>query len=178
MNKASSRSLIPYLAIILGLVLSIDIARADIARADIARADVVRAKTGNRTQTSFNRGKTELAQINPIIGCQRLTYSPFGVIYDSEIRMNGYTGIMVTRFFNQNTNRSEIVQQTVQLASAPQGWVIAGSNPVYWGTNIRHPTYSPDNFLFQIQPNGTYTAIAYDRLGRTAPVNISNCAVG
>ncbi|MEM9544211.1 MAG: hypothetical protein AAGA60_32615 [Cyanobacteria bacterium P01_E01_bin.42] len=168
MNNALSRVIIPTLAVFSVFAASIP--------ATFAASSL---RLGDREAISQRREQSEIAQqINPIFGCQRLRYSPFGVIYESELRMNGYQGIMITRFFNQNTNRPEAVQQTMQVVGSPQGLVISGANPVYFGTTIRHPTYSPDNFLFQIQPNGTYSAIARDNLGRTSLVAVSDCAVG
>lgn len=167
MNNTLSQAMIRALAIFSVLAFPIDTAFS-----------ATHTISGDRKLLPFRQEKSEFAQINPIYGCQRLVYSPFGVVYDSELRMNGYDGMMVTRFFNQNTNRPEAVQQMMRVVSSSQGLVISGSNPVYFGTNIRHPTYSPDNFLFQIQPNGTYHAIARDNLGRTSLVAVSDCAVG
>jgi hypothetical protein len=116
-----------------------------------------------------------LAQSNPLYGCWSLTSSVFGVVYESLLQMNGYSGVMVTAFFNPNTNSTEYVEQTMKLQDSAHGLMIFGSNPVYAGTSIRHPTYSPDNFLFQVRPNGEYRFVTCDNAGRCSPVEVGAC---
>ncbi|MGB3655483.1 MAG: hypothetical protein WBA41_30330 [Rivularia sp. (in: cyanobacteria)] len=114
----------------------------------------------------------KIAQSNPIYGQWKLRFSNAGVIYESVLRMNGYSGIMLTRYYDVNYRRSVIVQQTMKLSSSAKGLVILGYNPVYAGTKTRHPTYSPDNFLFQINPNGSVRFATCDDARRCSPVEI------
>ena len=73
----------------------------------------------------------EIAQSSPVQGQWKLRYSVAGVVYESILRMDGYWGVMFTRFFNVNTNSTAIVQQTMRLSSSPRGLIILGYNPVY-----------------------------------------------
>lgn len=114
----------------------------------------------------------KIAQTNPIYGQWRLRFNNAGVVYESVLRMNGYRGIMLTQFYDVNTRRSAIVQQTMRLKSSPKGLVILGYNPVYPGTTNRYRGYSPDNFLFQINPNGSVRFATCDDARRCSPVEI------
>jgi hypothetical protein len=126
-------------------------------------------------EKDISENSVYLAQSNPLYGCWSLTFSIFGVVYESLLQMNGYSGVMITAFFNSNTNRTEYVQQTMKLQDSAHGLMIFGSNPVYAGTNIRHPIYSPDNFLFQVRPNGEYRFVTCDNEGRCSPVEMGAC---
>lgn len=108
----------------------------------------------------------------PIYGNLTLRYSVDGILYESFLVMEGHSGMMRTRFFNPNIGETEMVDQTMQLRSSAQGLVLLGYDPVYAGTNTPNPTYSPDNFLFQIQPDGTFFAFTCDDAGRCSPVEI------
>ncbi len=123
----------------------------------------------------FNRSSELIAQTNPLYGCWKLTYSINGVVYESLLRMNGYNGLMVTQYFNTRTRRTELVQQSMKLGNYAKGLLILGYNPVYPGTTRRHPTYSPDNFLFQITPRGQYRAATCDLARRCSPVEVRQC---
>jgi hypothetical protein len=131
------------------------------------------AQTSSSMFTKANSIK--VAQVNPIYGCWRLTWSPVGIVHESRLRMNGYYGTMVTNYYNQRTSRSESVQQSMRLGSSTRGLVIIGTNPVYVGTSYRHPTYNADSFFFQISPNGSYLFSVHDTAGITAPVEASAC---
>ncbi len=114
----------------------------------------------------------KIAQASPVHGQWKLRYSVGGVVYESILRMKGYSGIMLTRFFDVNTRRTAIVQQTMRLKSYSNGLVILGYNPVYPGTNTPYPGYSPDNFFFQIRPNGSVLFGTCDDARRCSPVEI------
>jgi hypothetical protein len=130
------------------------------------------AQTSSSIFTRANSIK--VAQVNPIYGCWRLTWSPVGIVHESRLRMNGYYGTMVTNYYNQRTRRSESVQQSMRLGSSPRGLVIIGSNPVYVGTSYR-ATYNADSLFFQLRPNGSYSFSVYDTGGITAPVEARAC---
>ncbi|HEY9875965.1 MAG TPA: hypothetical protein V6D12_21215 [Candidatus Obscuribacterales bacterium] len=55
---------------------------------------------------------------------------------------------------------------------ASQRLVLLGYNPVYRGTNTRHPTYSADNFLFQVSPDGSLGVATCDDAGQCSSVDI------
>lgn len=105
-------------------------------------------------------------------GIWKLQYSIHGIVHQSGLEMRGNDGKMLTRFFNVNTNQSEMVEQTIELKPSPQGIVLFGSNPVYPGTQTAYPSYSPDNFLFQINPDGSRIFYTCDDAGNCSPVEI------
>ena len=59
--------------------------------------------------SSNNLPKYLLAQLNPLYGCLRLTYSVFGIVYESALQMNGYEGIMITKYFDPNIRRTDTI---------------------------------------------------------------------
>ena len=129
----------------------------------------------NRIFKLSDESSVFLAQSNPIYGCWSLTFSSSGVVYESLLRMSGYEGVMVTVFYNPNVGRTDFVKQTMRLRSSAQGLLILGYNPVYAKTNVRHPTYSPDNFLFQVRPSGAHVFATCDNEGRCSPVEVGAC---
>jgi hypothetical protein len=118
---------------------------------------------------------TDIAQASPLYGCWQLTFSVSGIVHESVLVMNGYSGNMRTQYFNPGTRSSDAVDQTMKLSSSAQGVLILGHKPVYAGTRRRHPTYSADNFLFQVRPNGTLIAVTCDRKKRCSPVDVMAC---
>ena len=105
-------------------------------------------------------------------GIWKLQYSVNGIIYESGLEMRGNDGKMLTHFFDVNTNQSEMVEQTIELKPSPQGIVLFGSNPVYPGTQTAYPSYSPDNFLFRVNPDGSRIFYTCDDAGNCSPVEI------
>ncbi|BAY88999.1 MULTISPECIES: hypothetical protein [unclassified Tolypothrix] len=121
----------------------------------------------------------KIAQVNsqitdaksPIYGTFKLTYSVDGIVYESTLVMNGYSGLMKTRYYSTNTGKTEVVRQNMTLKSIPIGLFLIGSNPVYDKNSERANDYSPDNFLFSITPDGPifYTC---DRMERCSHVDL------
>ncbi len=109
---------------------------------------------------------------SPVYGAWKLSYSTSGIIHESVLLMNGYYGALVTKYFNAETGKTEIVSQTMQLKSSASGLILLGFNPVYAGTKRRHPTYSPDNFVFQVQPSGKAVVWTCDDARRCSPVDL------
>jgi hypothetical protein len=105
-------------------------------------------------------------------GTWKLQFSVGGILHESILIMEGDSGAMRTRYYNSATGRAESVDQAMKLQSSSQGLVLLGFNPVYAGTTTRHRTYSPDNFLFQIRPNGALVSFTCDRGGRCSPVDM------
>ncbi|BAY85907.1 RDD domain-containing protein [Calothrix parasitica NIES-267] len=131
-------------------------------------------KTSTRTPSQSLPSDTsfKVAQVNPIRGQWKLRFNNAGIVHESVLRMNGYSGIMLTRFYDVNYKRSSIVQQTMRLSSTPNGLIILGYNPVFPGTKTRYPGYSADSFLFQINPNGSAKFVTCDNARRCSPVEV------
>ncbi|MDZ8065262.1 MAG: hypothetical protein RMY64_06425 [Nostoc sp. DedQUE08] len=109
---------------------------------------------------------------SPIYGSWKLRYSIDGIVYQSVLVMEGYSGVMRTRYFNPSINQKQGVDQNISLKSSPQGLVLLGYNPVYAGTSRRHPTYAADNFLFSVEPDGSLTAYTCDERRQCSAVDI------
>jgi hypothetical protein len=125
----------------------------------------------NSQNSSFTIAQSTPAS-NPLYGAWKLTYSVDGIVYESVLSMNGYSGRMRTRYFDPNINRTQVVDQTMSLRSSSRGLVLLGYNPVYAGTNTPHPTYNADNFLFQISPDGSLGVATCDDAGQCSDVDI------
>lgn len=112
---------------------------------------------------------------DPIAGCFDLVYSVSGISYESRLVMQGEAGYMRTRYYDTSLGRTADVGQSMRLGNSARGVVIYGYNPVYYGTSTSHPTYSPDNFLFRINPSGSYVFKTCDDAGRCSDVDIEVC---
>lgn len=109
---------------------------------------------------------------SPLDGIWKLQYSVHGIIYQSVLKMEGNQGKMLTRFFNVNAGQPEEVEQTLKIEPSAHGLLLLGSNPVYPGTNTPYPTYSADNFLFTVNPDGSRFAYTCDAANRCSPVEM------
>ena len=76
---------------------------------------------------------------------------------------------MRVRFYNEGT---QMVEQSAIIESTIYGNQIAGYNPVYPGTNTKHPTYSPDNFYISVDEYGNLNVVNVDDRGVTAEASI------
>ena len=108
---------------------------------------------------------------SPLYGSWKLTYSIDGIVYESVLIMNGYTGGMGTTYFDPNIRKTRLISQYMQLSSSSQGLIIVGSNPTDYYTK-RAVNYSPDNFLMSVRPNGSLLVITCDRASRCSDVDI------
>jgi hypothetical protein len=87
--------------------------------------------------------------------------------------LNGKGGGAVrVKFFSPNNNRTEIVEQTINLENTAQGVRLACYNAVYAGTNYRHPTYATDNFYMVQDIYGNVTIYNADDAGNFTKVQI------
>lgn len=109
---------------------------------------------------------------SPIYGSWKLRYSIDGIVYQSVLVMEGYSGVMRTKYFDPSINQKQGVDQNISLKSSPQGLVLLGYNPVYAGTSRRHPSYAADNFLFSVEPDGSLTAYTCDERRQCSAVDI------
>lgn len=109
---------------------------------------------------------------SPLYGTWNLTYSINGVVYRSVLIMKGHSGGMGTKYFDSNVGRTRVISQQMRLGSSSRGLILVGFNPTDYHTKRPVRTYSPDNFLFSIQPNGSLVAITCDRAKRCSNVDI------
>ncbi|MFN6469560.1 MAG: hypothetical protein RMY36_007760 [Nostoc sp. SerVER01] len=115
----------------------------------------------NSQSSSFTIAQLTEAN-SPIYGTWKLQHSVSGIVHESILTMQGYYGSMKTQYFDPQPRKTVAVEQTMSLKSSSKGLILLGSNPVYAGTTIQHPTYSADNFLFQIRPDGTLFVFTCD----------------
>jgi hypothetical protein len=108
----------------------------------------------------------------PLYGSWRLTFSVGGIVYKGVLVMNGYSGVARISYFNYLSRKTEFVDQQIRLKSSSIGLVLLGYAPVYANTSIRHPTYSPDNFLISVMPNGSLKVTNCDDAQRCSDVDV------
>ncbi len=116
-----------------------------------------------------------LAQKQSETGCWKLIHSVGGIVHESILVLRGDRGKMLTTYFSRRLGRTEQVEQTMKVTNSPRGILIIGSNPVYYNTDTRHPTYSPDNFLLQVTPSGETRIGTCDRAGQCSDVDVESC---
>jgi len=109
---------------------------------------------------------------SPLYGNWKLTYSIDGVVYESVLIMNGYEGGMGTTFFDPNLRRTRVISQTMYLKSSSKGLILVGYNPTDYYTNKPDRTYSADNFLISIVPDGSLLVTTCDSAGRCSDVDL------
>ncbi|MBF2062997.1 MAG: hypothetical protein IGS39_00965 [Calothrix sp. C42_A2020_038] len=109
---------------------------------------------------------------SPLYGNWKLTYSVDGIVYESILIMNGYTGGMGTTYYDPNLRRTRIISQAMYLRSSSQGLILVGSDPRDYYTKRPEHNYAADNFLISIRPNGSLLVINCDRAGRCSDVDI------
>ncbi|RCJ32603.1 hypothetical protein A6769_27400 [Nostoc punctiforme NIES-2108] len=62
----------------------------------------------------------------------------------------------------------------MKLGSSAKGLILYGYNPVYPGTQTIYSSYSPDNFLFGINPDGSLNLVTYDDADRCSEVEVGD----
>lgn len=121
---------------------------------------------------SLVRANPPSAEPTPMYGVWKLQYSIHGIVYQSRLTMKGESGTMLTSFFNVGTNQAENVEQTMRLRPSAKGLLLLGYNPVDANTKTQKSDYSPDNFLFQINPDGSKYFWTCDDEQRCSPVEV------
>ena len=111
-------------------------------------------------------------QAEYVSGNYKLGWTMGGSRYEGLLRMEGRIGKMRIQYFNEATNETETVDQTMVLASCTKGLIILGFNPVLASTTQKHPKYAADNLIFRRETNGTVTIVNYDDRGVAASVEI------
>ncbi len=108
--------------------------------------------------------------------CVRVTFSNGAIVHAGKIWLNSNgMGKMTVRFYSTERGRSESVDQTMRTENSAHGILLVGSNPVYSGTYLRHPSYSPDNFLLKIDENGQRRFFTFDLNQNVSKVEIDPC---
>ncbi len=129
------------------------------------------AKSPNDGKSKLLNSQSKyLAQSNLPQGCWALNYSSFGTIHSSVLVFSGYSGVMVTAFFNSDQSRTEYVKQSMEMRNSIHGLLILGSNPVNASTGMKQSNYNADSFLFQVSANGEYLFATCDDAGLCSPV--------
>lgn len=114
-----------------------------------------------------------ISQVNPIRGRWKIRHSNGSIVHESILSMYGFSGKMTTRYFDPRLQQPTVVEQTMQVNPSAVGLLIVGYRPVYSGTNILHPRYSPDTFLFRVDPNGSVVMLTCDTQKICSPIEIT-----
>jgi len=87
------------------------------------------------------------------------------VLYDSGI------GKMRVRYYEPGQGTT-MVEQTMRVENTAYGYRVTGYNPVYPGTKVRYPSYTPDNFYISQNEYGNLIITNVDDRGTTARTSI------
>jgi len=89
-------------------------------------------------------------------GVWKLSYSVGFVVHESQLSMTGPSGVMLTQFFDGESNQTKTILQRIELWSSARGLVLLGSNPTDLDAGEKDSTYSTDNFRVAQRPDGTF----------------------
>ena len=141
-----------------------------------AKNTSIKAPNINNSQLITPSSSMKIAQLTeasyPLYGSWRLTFSVNGTVYKGYLIMKGYYGVLRVSFFDSNVGKKTTIDEGIKLMSSSRGLVLLGSNPVYAGTSIPHSTYSADNFLFSVEPDGSLVAFTCDYAKRCSSVDL------
>ena len=107
-----------------------------------------------------------------IYGTYQVGWTAKGDRYEGILKMNGNVGQMRLKFFNSAINSEDLVDQTMVLATCPQGLILVGFNPTDPNTNNKHSFYVADNIFIRRETNGAITLVLIDDQGVTSPLEI------
>lgn len=102
-----------------------------------------------------------------------IKWSVSGIVHRSLLKIDGYSGVSMTTYWNADTQKNECVAQDVELYDSPDGLIIYGYNPRYCFTNTKNKTYAADNFIVARDGNDLRAFVVDDR-GVKAAVRIEN----
>ena len=114
----------------------------------------------------------EPSETDYIYGSYQVGWTAKGDRYEGILKVNGDVGQMRLKFFNPVINSEDLVDQTMVLATCPQGLILLGLNPRVPNTNNQHPIYVADNILIRRETNGTITLVVVDDQGVISPLEI------
>jgi len=114
----------------------------------------------------------EPSKTDYIYGSYQVGWTAKGDRYEGILKVNGDVGQMRLKFFNAAIDSEDLVDQTMVLATCPQGLILLGLNPRVPNTNNQHPFYVSDNILIRRETNGTITLVVVDDQGVISPLEI------
>jgi hypothetical protein len=114
----------------------------------------------------------EPSETDYIYGSYQVGWTARGDRYEGVLQMNGDVGQMRIKFFNSETNSEDLVDQSMMLATCPQGLILLGFNPRVPNTTNQHPSYISDNIIIRRETNGTTTLVIVDDQGVISPMEI------
>jgi serine/threonine protein kinase len=88
-------------------------------------------------------------------GTWQLSYIVDRLKHDGTLVMQGKTGTLTTRLSESGLGQVQAISQTMRLWSSPRGFILLGYNPVDQEKQAIDLEYSPDNFLFEQQADGS-----------------------
>ncbi|HEY9692982.1 MAG TPA: hypothetical protein V6D15_12290 [Oculatellaceae cyanobacterium] len=163
----------PSISLLLAILVGFSGVKAVLAKSPSATQSVQKPAVITRDNSSFTIAQLSRSS-TPLYGSWKLNYSVGGILYESWLYMSGYSGKMRTLYFDPNVKKTQLIDQSMSLRSSSQGLILVGYNPVYAGTNTQYPTYSADNFLFQISSDGSLLAVTCDDAGQCSGVDIES----
>ncbi|MBD2139362.1 hypothetical protein H6F32_17735 [Anabaena sp. FACHB-1237] len=100
-----------------------------------------------------------------------IQWSVSSIVHRSILKIDGYSGVSMTTYWNPETKKNECVTQDVELYDSPDGLIIYSYNPRYCFTNTANNTYAADNFIIAQDGNDLQAFVVDDR-GVKAAVRI------
>jgi serine/threonine protein kinase len=119
-------------------------------------------------------GSTEAlsAPTDSIDGTWQLNWALDGSTHEGTLTVKGNQGqLRVAATGNGQTDR---IQETMRLWSSSRGLILLGYNPIDLSTKAASTSYSPDNFLFEPQSDGTYKVTVCDDGHNCADVSVTS----
>lgn len=113
------------------------------------------SSAGGEQQTNVFGTPEPLSQPETYIdGTWSLNYTLNNQPQQATLTMQGTTGTLTIKSI-EPSGSTQVVQQTMQLWSAPSGLVVLGYNPIDPNSQTPKTDYPADNFLFQPQADGS-----------------------
>ena len=97
-----------------------------------------------------------------IDGTWQLGWAIDGSTHQGKLTIDGDQGNLMVTATGQGAKKAIAFRKPCALWSSPRGLVLLGYNPIDPGTKAASTDYSPDNFLFEPQSDGTYAVTRCD----------------
>ncbi|CAN5381980.1 hypothetical protein BH10ACI1_BH10ACI1_12310 [soil metagenome] len=98
------------------------------------------------------------------------------IVHQATLYVSEGMGKVVTKFFDENTEETQTIEQQVMLCQSASGLMILGFRPMdsATGTTGESISYNADNFSMKRQPSGKFEIFNRDDSGVESKVDIKN----
>ena len=115
--------------------------------------------------TCKSLGYTEPART--IDGVWNFEHSSGLLVHQATLYMSDGNGKVITKFFDEDTNKTKVVEQKAMLCQSSSGLMVLGTLPMDFMTGITGEAvkYDADNFSMKKMPNGSFEIFSSDENG-------------